>query len=348
MMEADGEDLEWLILVDDQFETQRFAIADELNAAAPEHRAPEKRSAIIPTLRLEGATGHAALINGEYAEDTDWLPQLVLTNGSMFMWANAGRWCVGRRKNVGSVGCRAFVQSEPASGRPEDIPRGTMWMVNDGVNTGEFAAAECIRLMLTPSARARAQRAGRSATVRLGAYSTSADERMAAQLVAAAADKRAVAGVMVDTDNGGVWGPKSNAALHEALGAGLRPACLHLLGTLRREEDVIELAELLPAMCGLEKLVVAYSYVGLSGLRAIIAAARRCTTLHTVDVFNCGPRTERWESLGCFTQGPTSEDCALLLELHRVLKGRNEEQGGVRNEAFMDDVHGGGALLVFF
>lgn len=37
-----------------------------------------------------------------------------------------------------------------------------------------------------------------------------------------------------------------------------------------------------------------------------------------------------------------SADCVLLLALHKVLKERG---GGVQNEAFIDDVNGGGALL---
>lgn len=344
------EKLEWLELVDDQFEEDMPTIADELNAykaaAHPMAERPPRMAIMQPTLRLEGAMGHAALINGEYAEDTSFSSQLVLTNGSMFMWADAGRWCVGRRKNVGTTSCRAFVQSEPASGRPEDIQSGATWMINDGISTSEFAAANSIRLLLTTSGRARAQRGGRSAAVRLGAYSTAADERMATKLAQAARHQQDVMGVVVL--DGGVWGPKSTAALREALGAGLRPLHLQLSNTARREEDVIEIAELVSAECGLMTLGMAFGMVGLAGLRAIIAAARRCPTLHTVDLFASGPRTERWDSLGCFSQGATSEDCVLLLELHHVLKGRPHGEGngaGVRNEAFMDDVHGGGALL---
>ena len=109
-------------------------------------------------------------------------------------------------------------------------------------------------------------------------------------------------------------------------------------------EDAVELAELVSPDCGLTTLSVANGAVGLDGLRAIIAAARRCPTLSEVDLFNVGPRAERWESLGCFSRGPESEDCVLLLELWRVLRGNNAD-ACVRNEAFMDDVHGGGALL---
>lgn len=341
--------LEWLWLADDQFEEDVDAICAEARAAdAASERPKRKRAALmVPTVRLEGATGHAALINGEYAEDVEW-PQLVLTNGTSFMWTHEGRWCVGKRRNVGSSKCRAFVQSEPVPGRPEDIPRGATWMVNDGI-AAEFAASASIRLVLTPAGRAQVRRGRRPATVqRLGAYSAAADERLAAQLVASAADQQAVGGVLVE--NGGVWGPRCNAALRSALVAGLRVASLQLTSTLWREEDAVELAELLSPACGLETLCVAYGMVGLGGLRAIIAAARRCPTLHTVDVFNCGPRTEQWDSLGCFSrEGPESEDCQLLLELHQVLRGRRPEmvsnEGCVRNEAFMDDVHGGGALL---
>lgn len=352
MADAEGDalcDAEWIWLTDEQFQEDVDAICTEAKAgaSASERPRPKRAAIMVPAVRLEGATGHASLINGDYAEDLEW-PQLVLTNGTSFMWSNDGRWCVGKRKNVGSSKCRAFVQSE--SGRPEDIPRGATWMVNDGVAT-EFAASSRIRLMLTPAGRAQAQRGRRPATVRrLGAYSAAADERLAPQLTASAADLRAVGGVLVD--DGGVWGPRCNAALRSALSAGLRVASLQLSSTLWREEDTIELAELLSPACGLETLSVASGMVGLGGLRAILAAARRCPTLHMVDLFACGPRTEQWESLGCFTRGPECEDCQLLLELHHVLQSRGHADAWprlgecvVRNEAFMDDVHGGGSLL---
>ena len=180
----------------------------------------------------------------------------------------------------------------------------------------------------------------------LGTRSAAADKRLAALLADAAANKQEVAGLMLPEH--GLWGPACNEALRTALGAGLRPASLQLSSALQREEDVVALAELVTAECGLETLTVSYCSVGLSGLRAIIEAARRCPTLRTVGLFAAGPRTDRWESLGCFTRGPQSEDCVLLLELLDVLKGRHEAcepLSCVHNEAFMDDVHGGGALL---
>ena len=67
-----------------------------------------------------------------------------------------------------------------------------------------------------------------------------------------------------------------------------------------------------------------------------------------MDVFCTGPRSSKWASLGCYTWSgrdtgvPMSADCVLLLALHKVLKERG---GGVQNEAFIDDVNGGGALL---
>ena len=343
----DDEELEWLTLVDVQFEADAVRIRDELKAAAPPTSTtttdqPQTSTFNRPTLRIEGATGHAALINGEYAEEKAGSgSRLVLTNcnnGGMLMWAEAGRWCVGRRKNVGTVRCRAFVQSEPASGRPEDIPRSSKWMINDGVHATEFTAAAGVgvRLVALTPHRARPAR-------QLGVRSAAADERLAALLAAATAGKQVVDGI--DVPDGGVWGPASNAALRAALGAGLRPASLRLSGSIHREEDAVELAELVSPDCGLAELGMANCMVGPDGLRAVVAAARRCRTLRGVDLFNVGPRTESWESLGCFTRGPECEDCVLLLELHRLLRGRHAGAAYVLNEAFMDDCHGGGALL---
>jgi hypothetical protein len=99
------------------------------------------------TFKLTGGEKHASLINGEYLEDRSWpRPHLVFSNGELFMWnlESAGRWCIGRQRNVGTAKCRAYVQSEACN--PECIPLDAAWMVHDGSTEEAYAPMKQLQL----------------------------------------------------------------------------------------------------------------------------------------------------------------------------------------------------------
>ena len=172
---------------------------DAIFAEYPPYRQPAANAATtllpIPSFSIEGARGHSKLINGEYRQvDGEWPGRLVFVNSvDMYLWPFAGRWRIGRRKNVGTLTCRLYTQCS-ASGYPDDLPatRGEQgWMENDGgLDGGSFVQSSAVHLVLS-SAGKTARRARRAAAAELeaplGAACAAADSRLAATLAEAVA-----------------------------------------------------------------------------------------------------------------------------------------------------------------
>lgn len=298
------------------------------------------RDHCLAIFRMEGLELHTA--NGGYAEDRSWAPRLVFTNGNMFMWADERHWCIGRREDVGSSSCYAFANCKPTK-LPDSLPSATRWIC-DG------APAQGVCLAWNPPARAR--HGGHNDLSPLGplkAYSDAADERLATTVRYACRksrwepvhDKLWEVLPTLYMEDGGAWGPLCTAELCKAMEAGMRLSVLWLPSCLWRAIDAVFLIDdCITPECGLTTFVATNGEIGIEGLEALVEAARRCTTLRCVDLFHVGPSTEQWESLGRGTRRE-SEDCKLLLELYTALRGRG---GYLRNEAFMEDFEGGGAL----
>ena len=142
----------------------------------------------------------------------------------------------------------------------------------------------------------------------------------------------------------GFWGPTCNQTIRD-MGGLIEPftETCHFWHSIIRQEDFVDLMELITPSSTFTKLSFTQCTVGLSGLRALIEAVKRCESITEVCLFNVGPRKEGkegWESLGCHT-AQENDDCVLLRELFHVLWKRG---GGIENEAFMDDCSGGATL----
>ena len=374
---------------------------DTISAEYPPYRQPAANAATtllpIPSFSIEGARGHSKLINGEYRQvDGEWPGRLVFVNSvDMYLWPFAGRWRIGRHKNVGTLTCRLYTQCS-ASGYPDDLPatRGEQgWMENDGgLDGGSFVQSSAVHLVLS-SAGKTARRARRAAAAELeaplGAACAAADSRLAATLAEAVAHvvrseesgggatppllprpsdgasasasaalprasviARLEVGVNADGEEmQAVWGSACNLTLRRILAEteGLQLGRVSVAGIISRPRDVAGLAASLTPTCGVTALDLGGCRVGLFGLRALLAAAARCESLETVDLFHVGPSFDGMHSeggsLGCWcTAEPASSspDCVLLLELCEILVLRGGS--GVSNEALLDDCSGGGAL----
>jgi hypothetical protein len=157
----------------------------------------------------------------------------------------------------------------------------------------------------------------------------------------------------------GMFGSECLAAVKAGFENGATCGCISLQGVVSDENVFAELIEILVRYSDqspIHTLAVPNNTVGLKGLAAILKLAKINGKLDYVDLFNAGPRSVEglWASLGCFTKGPDDlqdgeemgEDCRLLLELHRQLKKNGTDRTRpVMNEAFYDDVNGGGALM---
>lgn len=226
------------------------------------------------TFELRGAGAHASIVNGEYLEDTSWTHHLVFTNkddADMFMWAveSAGRWCIGRRKNVGTGRCRAFVDSEAMN--PEEIAIDAVWWLHDGSTDGSDAAYSpsermCMRTIQTAGGHSFKQRPLplHSAPPKMAAVFDLLDAEIASRITAAWPAGLPVAQLHVS--GCGAWGPKCNEALRDCLATGSQVATVCLQGIIYREHDFVQLIQSLDGGHSPTKLQAAGQRLALAKL----------------------------------------------------------------------------------
>jgi len=149
------------------------------------------------------------------------------------------------------------------------------------------------------------------------------------------------------------WGEACVAAFVEGMESNscIEELHVHYLNNVDLLLRMLQAIAKLRGQAAIRHLGLANNMVGLDGLRSIIACAENCSSLVSVDLFNTGPWVDGG-SIGCFKEKDDA-DVLLLQELWTILhshvrKTKIQDVSSacpVQNEAFMDDVNGGGVLL---
>lgn len=322
---------------------------------------------------IKGANGHSSVINGEYLEDTTYTRDSpVFRNGvgQIRMWYHDGRWCIGRSVNVGTDLCRAFVQSDAEA--PEKILGDWMVRPNDGVPHAVDPAVKLIparrkRHVQSASGLEPPPDPAKQLSCVIGAdtdihpivqqiretkdtlailveadeseMERSLQDEQLALVVEAALGSPYCRQLLVSNV---AWGARTTETWVRAMEAGkCKLDRLSIQSSISSTDHVRCLLDAIPKETRLQNVGLAGNHVGIDGLRSFVDAVKRCTSIRSLDLFDIGPYMDG-ASLGCFVPDEGREDVVLLRELYQNVEPR---RGSIFNEAFMEDCHGGGALL---